>query len=728
MSEPTLPYQPDGGRESPPNNNAMSSSARTNRDTPAGTDPSRTSTPSTGSYTEHRTAVQQLNDFIESRSTRPGAPPLAAGYTMIRKLGEGTYGTVWLAEDTRAGMRVAIKFFAHGTGQQWQMLQDEVKNLASLESTFGIIQLKDVVPDADPPYFVMTYAEGGSLAQKLENAPLSLPEALRLFTQITEALAFVHAKGIRHCDLKPGNVLINQHGQPLIADFGQAHLSDDAAPALGTFFFMSPEQAEPGLAIADTSWDVYSLGALFYAMLTGQPPRKDAALSAELKQTVRLHHRLKIYRECIRALPPPTAHHRVPGMDRPLAAIIDRCLLLNGRERYRDAGAVLDALATRGRQRRQRPMLIFGLVAPLLLLGLMLAAGSWAVGNAIGTAREDLTRQLLDNDKVMARMAAKVLEEQLLDGVQMIEEFAGEATNGIAPAIVTAAQRRRAGTLAPADLQPLRTWLAEKYATRRCRDYFRSVALIDPDGFVLTRVDQGRLPTDDEQRDLNQQNYAWRDWFNGRGDQLERRGEHFPMVIATHICQPYAGVKMNVGRRQINVSTPIRDGAGTAVGLLVGNIDWDQTVRPWLDDLRRWLTEAGSGGGFPVVVNDHGQCLTHPDRIIALEPGQSAKAFYPPAWVASVTEPGTDRAHADPVRGGEVHLAGFAPARPKGTGQQWVVLVQHDPAAVQRPVDALSERMTRIGLGILAIMALLVSGIWGWLVWTLRREERLAHG
>src|SRR5262245_6243559 len=243
-----------------------------------------------------RTVVQQLADYVHRHANK--SAPLAQGYRLIRRIGEGTFGTVWLAED-RAGVKVAVKFFAHGAGQQWQQLQDEVRSLAQLDATAGIIPLKEVRPDADPPYFVMSYAEGGSLAQRLEAGALPLKDAVRYFRHIAEALAFVHERGIRHCDLKPGNILFNQHGQPLIADFGQAHLSDDAAPSLGTFFYMAPEQAELDAGIPDTRWDVYSLGALLYAMLTGQPPRRDSSLSDELKQTVQLHHRLKIYRDRI---------------------------------------------------------------------------------------------------------------------------------------------------------------------------------------------------------------------------------------------------------------------------------------------------------------------------------------------------------------------------------------------------------------------------------------------
>ena len=370
------------------------------------------------SATVERTVVQQLDDLIAARLRGAGSPP-AAGYRMLRKLGEGTYGTVWLAED-KAGVRVAIKFFAHGAGQQWQLLQSEVQSLARLDTTFGIVQLKEVEPDADPPYFVMSYAEGGSLQQKLADGPLPPREALRHFTEIARALAFVHAKGIRHCDLKPANVLLNQHGQPMIADFGQAHLSDDASPALGTFFYMAPEQSEPGLQLPDARWDVYGLGAIFYALLTGGPPHKNDALADELRQTVKLHHRLRLYRERIRAMPQPTEHRRVAGVDGMLAGILDRCLELNPAERLRDAGAVLDALETRRRQRRQRPMLLFGTLAPLLVLALMVGVGSLAARDALAEARAGLTRQLLDSDQVTAQLAAKLLEDKLRDGVTVI--------------------------------------------------------------------------------------------------------------------------------------------------------------------------------------------------------------------------------------------------------------------------------------------------------------------
>src|SRR5262249_56925557 len=141
-------------------------------------------------------------------------------------------------------------------------------------------------------------------------------EALALFRQVAEALAYVHAKGIRHCDLKPGNVLLDARGRAVIADFGQAHFSSDASPALGTFFYMAPEQADLTRQIPDTRWDVYGLGGLFHAMLTGHPPREDVGVRTELGSRTALPSRLTRYREWGRKAPKPTGHRQVLAMDR----------------------------------------------------------------------------------------------------------------------------------------------------------------------------------------------------------------------------------------------------------------------------------------------------------------------------------------------------------------------------------------------------------------------------
>lgn len=742
MSDPTLPPNADpessDSRTPHPSGRTVRPVASTSPDTTCSEPDHPGDNPPTADHLEHEslTAVQRLEIVLENRANR--GDPVAAGYTMLHKLGEGTYGAVWLAQDS-LGVKVAIKFFAHGTGQQWQFMQDEVKNLASLDSTFGIVQLKEVVPEADPPYFVMSYAEGGSLASKLKAGPLPADDALSYFRQIAEALAFVHAKGIRHCDLKPGNVLLNQHGQPLIADFGQAHLSDAATPALGTFFYMAPEQADDAPQIPDTRWDVYGLGALFYAMLTGTAPRKDAALNDRIKAMTRLHQRLKAYREGIAALPPPTDHRKVPGVDRLLATIVDKCLAVDPAERYRDAGAILAALQARVRQRRRRPAYIIGTLASLGLLLLTAGAGTVFARAAVREARTALQDELLSGNAVTARLAARILEDKLANGIAMLDEFAcAEMEPQLASVMAELTRKRRANAattvgdlpaLTPEGLDPVRDWLRTKYLTPRCRAYFRGLALVDSDGYMLTRFDrESGMPDGQTQWALLfEQRYAWRDWFNGNGDKHDRRGDAFPAVAKPHISQPYMGEMVNRGKKLVNISVPVVGKDGTRVGLLVGHIDWDE-VQGWLDQLRDWMKDVKVSGGFPVVVDGRGHCLAHPEaEAVQPQMGRNPEAYYPAALVGHL-EAGTSSAWSDPILNGKPHLAGYAPARPAGAGAQWLVIIQHDPDVALQAVGALQVRLRYIGWATLGIMALLVGGLWGGLVWTLRRGERLAHG
>jgi hypothetical protein len=346
-----------------------------------------------------------------SKTIKHNHPPARIpGYHLLERLGSGTYGEVWLGQDERTGIRVAVKFLHHGTGIEWQLIQAEVKQLALLHTDPGIVQLLDVELDRQPPYYIMAFAEQGSLARRLEQGPLPLEEALTIFRQLAEALAYVHAKGVRHCDLKPGNVLLKARKRTLIADFGQAHLSSEVTPALGTFFYMAPEQAMLAKQIPDTRWDVYGLGAIFYAMLTGQPPREDPHVRAELGQIVDLGERLEAYRRWVAMAPRPDKHRAVAGMDRRLAEIVDRCLEVDPARRLRDAGAVLAALARRERLQRQRPLLIFGFVAQIVLCAVLGVLAFLGVHTGIQQTEANLLPKM-EHDPVAAKMVAQEIAD-----------------------------------------------------------------------------------------------------------------------------------------------------------------------------------------------------------------------------------------------------------------------------------------------------------------------------
>src|SRR4029077_7176148 len=100
-------------------------------------------------------------------------------------------------------------------------------------------------------------------------------DAVALFREVVVGVVNAHNRDVLNCDIKPANVLLGPDGSPPLAAFGQSRLSHDDTPALGTLFYMAPEQADPR-ASPDARWDVYALGALFYCLLTGEPPHRDA--------------------------------------------------------------------------------------------------------------------------------------------------------------------------------------------------------------------------------------------------------------------------------------------------------------------------------------------------------------------------------------------------------------------------------------------------------------------
>ncbi len=618
--------------------------------------------------------------------------PQVPGYRVLAPLGEGTYGAVWLAENLRTGVRVAIKFFARGTTLEWQLVQAEVKQLARLHADPGIVQLINVELAATPPYYVMAYAEKGSLARRLEKGPLPVEEALEVIRQLAEALAYVHAKGIRHCDLKPGNVLLNARGRALLGDFGQAHLCSDVSPALGTFFYMAPEQADLTEQIPDTRWDVYGLGAILYAMLTGRPPHEDPRMRDELGKTVELAHRLERYRAWVQKAPRPTAHRRVPGIDRQLVEIIDRCLEVDPNRRLRDAGTVLAALARRERQRRQRPLLVFGFVAQVVLFLVMAGIASWAFET--GTARTEaaLTDQLLRSDRVNASVIAGGLEQEMTDRLRVLERHADSA------------ELRRA------------TAQKDEAALRRLMDDFdrqhgrKTLAWIiaDAQGFPLARHLNVTLPA----KMHLPTRFAWRDWFNGRGDHPENPDGDYPPIRATHVSEPF--LARATGDLVIGLSTPVlAPGSKTdVVGVLYAPVR--------LQDVDRWLDRVKTGHGFAILVDRRGHVLRHRDpELVEPRPGQVAKSWQSAVYAAAVREEGSTASYVDPVDG-RTYLAGYAPLPALG----WGALVQQEREAALKPVADLKEQMIFLGAVMLVTVSLVVSILWGWLIWSLRRKDR----
>ncbi len=373
-----------------------------------------------------QTQQQSPEELHKSRdlSVQPTRPPAQIkGYAIEKFLGSGAYGEVWSATNQKTGRKVAIKFYSRRSSADVQLLAREVEKLVVLAADRYVVQLLDVGWDVEPPYFVMDYIEHGSLEDRLNQAePVPTAHAVELFQEIATAMMHLHGKGILHCDLKPGNVLLDQDGKPRVADFGQSRLSTDQTPALGTLFFMAPEQADMDAA-PDARWDVYGLGALLFSMLTGKPPYYSAELADQIEDTQDITHRLANYRKALQAADKPTEHRKIPGVDRMLADVIDRCIAVDPDERFPSIQSVLFALQNRETVRARRPLVALGLLGPLLLIGVMTLFGWWAFRQAVGDSEAEITYKANESNLFAAKLAARSAAEQIDEYFRVVRQL-----------------------------------------------------------------------------------------------------------------------------------------------------------------------------------------------------------------------------------------------------------------------------------------------------------------
>jgi len=219
----------------------------------------------------------------------------ATSYSIVRKIGQGGMGTVYLAQDQKLDRPVALKVLSAGlvAADFQERLAREAKVLARLEHP-GIVPIHDFgnLPDGRA-FYAMKLARGGRLDELVKNER-PLPEVLRDFEKICQAVAFAHANGVIHRDLKPQNIMVGAFGELLVMDWGVAKIIADSTvqksnepssiptvaagktldgAVIGTPGYMAPEQAWGELGKIDERTDIYSLGAILYFLLTGQAPR-----------------------------------------------------------------------------------------------------------------------------------------------------------------------------------------------------------------------------------------------------------------------------------------------------------------------------------------------------------------------------------------------------------------------------------------------------------------------
>jgi len=241
-------------------------------------------------------------------------------YKLIEIKGSGTFGTVWLAEDTWIGKKVAIKI-PHNQKEEFTTLIAEPKLLASLDHP-NIVQILTVDKAENIFFMVMEYVDGKNLAQLIQETTLTYKEAVDIIVQILGALQYAHEKNVIHRDLKPGNILLTADRKAKITDFGTAMIQSgkNGAGIGGTIYYMAKEQV---LGHPIPASDVYSVGVILYEMVCGKLPFSDEVPMAVLN---------KILKD--EAPPPHTFNSAIP---KELEAVIIKALQKEISKRYQSA-------------------------------------------------------------------------------------------------------------------------------------------------------------------------------------------------------------------------------------------------------------------------------------------------------------------------------------------------------------------------------------------------------
>ncbi len=311
-----------------------------------------------GTATPHGSAAlaegrTRATDTATPRLPDPPRPQgLAAGesfgpYEIVRELGRGGMGAVYLARDRNLGREVALKVILAGSAagaDDLSRFRREAAAVAALSHP-GIVRLYEYGTVEGRPYLAMEYVKGRSLHQVLDDERIDPDRALRIVRETALAVEYAHRNSILHRDLKPANILIDDQGSPHITDFGLArNLAADtrltqSGEVLGTPAYMSPEQADDILNV-DRRADVYSLGAVLYELLTLYPPHRGRTF-------LELLHRV-VNRDPI----PP--RDIVPLLPRDIETICLKALAREPDRRYASARELADDI---DRYRTRRPIL-----------------------------------------------------------------------------------------------------------------------------------------------------------------------------------------------------------------------------------------------------------------------------------------------------------------------------------------------------------------------------------
>src|SRR5258705_2918507 len=259
-------------------------------------------------------------------------------YELLEEVGRGGQGVVFRARQKSLNRTVALKVISLG---QWaskahlKRFRLEAEAAARLEHP-GIVPIHEVGERDGSCYFSMKFIEGGQLDEVVKQAPMSIRQAAELIAKVARTVHYAHEHGILHRDIKPGNILLDQKGQPHLTDFGLARLVESESTVtrtlevLGTPSYMAPEQAVGNNDVVSSVTDVYGLGAVLYQLLTGHAPFAGGTTYETIKLLLDTEPR------------PPRLLN--PKIDRDLSTICLKCLEKDPKLRYASAFALAEDL------------------------------------------------------------------------------------------------------------------------------------------------------------------------------------------------------------------------------------------------------------------------------------------------------------------------------------------------------------------------------------------------
>ena len=505
---------------------------------------------------------KELEEFFQSEQLFvPFLPPddyppnFGSDYKVLEEIGRGM-GIVYKAHQESLNKTVAIKTIITGqfaTDSEVERIQKEARRAARLRHP-NIVTVHQVAEQEGHHFFVMEYIEGKTLADLIDDGPVSSTDAAYYSRTVAEAIHYAHQRQILHCDLKPTNILLDEEGKAHVTDFGLAKRLGEEARYLpsgaveGTPAYMAPEQVSADELT--TATDVYGLGGVLYALLTGRSPFRAKTLPETFRQ--------------VREEPPRPPSEQNPAVDRDLEAICLKCLSKERDGRYASADAMAKDLlryqtceetsarpwspGERMIRWCQRNPLLTASVVGVVTIAILTVLMALSVAES---RKEAQLRTALQSNAFAARDVAKTALLQLRDLSDPLE--------------VAAADTELADLLGKQERAGL-----QHYLERLCGDRpspFASCFVLDADGIMVARTRPGKPIIED----LTGENFDWRDYFqgarghNGLGDSR-----------SVHVSSVYRGRSDDLYKFAISV--PILGSDDTFLGVICTSMTTDATM------------------------------------------------------------------------------------------------------------------------------------------------------